>query len=394
MQRKRLLTSLPVATLVVATILTLLLFLAPTYAAPTSQSAPPEAGEDAGAPAAAADFTVVADGLANPRGLVFGPDGALYVAEAGSGGDGACITGPEGEVCYGETGAISRVTFAPDGSPSGQAQVVTGFASLALVDGSAGTGPHDVAFDAGGDMTVVVGLGADPAVRDAAGPFGADGINFAQLAAADPTADTWTNEVDLGAHEAAENPDGGVPDTNPFDLHPVDDGLLVADAGANALLHVTPAGAITTAAVFPDRDVEFPPGTGTMIPMQAVPTSVTVGPDGATYVGQLTGFPFPPGAANVWRGRRPRRSRRLARRRRPRGVDHADGHDHRPRSRPLRVQQRHERYGRPGRAHSHPAERGDPVHGPAERRPGSAAGGHRGERCGPLHAGRGGQYIV
>jgi hypothetical protein len=28
---------------------------------------------------------------------------------------------------------------------------------------------------------------------------------------------------------------------------------------------------------------------------------VVKGPDGAYYVGQLTGFPFPPGAARVWR---------------------------------------------------------------------------------------------
>jgi hypothetical protein len=43
--------------------------------------------------------------------------------------------------------------------------------------------------------------------------------------------------------------------------------------------------------------------------MQAVPTSVTVGPDGAYYVGQLTGFPFPVGGARVFRvvpGHRPR----------------------------------------------------------------------------------------
>ena len=35
--------------------------------------------------------------------------------------------------------------------------------------------------------------------------------------------------------------------------------------------------------------------------MQAVPTNVVVGPDGALYVSQLTGFPFPPGAANIYR---------------------------------------------------------------------------------------------
>ena len=35
--------------------------------------------------------------------------------------------------------------------------------------------------------------------------------------------------------------------------------------------------------------------------MDPVPTSVAVGPDGAYYVGQLTGFPFPPGGASVFR---------------------------------------------------------------------------------------------
>jgi sugar lactone lactonase YvrE len=45
--------------------------------------------------------------------------------------------------------------------------------------------------------------------------------------------------------------------------------------------------------------LELPPGT--QIPMDAVPTSVALGPDGNYYVGQLTGFPFPVGGANVYR---------------------------------------------------------------------------------------------
>ena len=35
--------------------------------------------------------------------------------------------------------------------------------------------------------------------------------------------------------------------------------------------------------------------------MQAVPTSVEDGRDGQYYVGQLTGFPFPVGGANIYR---------------------------------------------------------------------------------------------
>jgi sugar lactone lactonase YvrE len=44
-----------------------------------------------------------------------------------------------------------------------------------------------------------------------------------------------------------------------------------------------------------------PPPPGTTIPVDAVPTSVVRGPDGSLYVGQLTGFPFVPGAASVFR---------------------------------------------------------------------------------------------
>ncbi len=47
--------------------------------------------------------------------------------------------------------------------------------------------------------------------------------------------------------------------------------------------------------------VEFPPGSGMMIPMQAVPTGVVVCPDSAQYISQLTGFPFPVGGASVFR---------------------------------------------------------------------------------------------
>ena len=60
-----------------------------------------------------------------------------------------------------------------------------------------------------------------------------------------------------------------------------------------------------TLATFPDVMVDAPSflglPPGTQIPMQAVPTAVVIGPDHAYYVGQLTGFPFPQGAANIYR---------------------------------------------------------------------------------------------
>jgi hypothetical protein len=80
---------------------------------------------------------------------------------------------------------------------------------------------------------------------------------------------------------------------------------VVADAGANALNQITSGGVISTLAIFPIRVVDAPPflglPPGTQIPMDAVPTSVALGPDGNYYAGQLTGFPFPLGGANVYR---------------------------------------------------------------------------------------------
>ena len=266
-----------------------LLLLAPAEAAP--------AGEEA-----AAAWSTVAGGLANPRHLTFGPDGALYVAEAGSGGDGACIDGAEGEACLGDTGAVTKVTFDAAMMPVNQEQVITGVPSLGLKDtGNNATGPHAVAF-MGSDMYFLTGLGGNPDIRDITGPLLGDGQYFAQLMSTGP-GDAFAPWSDIGAHEAAENPDGSTPpDTNPYGMTTDGDDFLVTDAGGNTLLGVAgDTGDITTLAVFPNRMVEFPPGSGSMMPMQAVPTAVVVGPDGAYYVSQLTGFPFPVGGANIWR---------------------------------------------------------------------------------------------
>src|SRR5688500_17377445 len=61
--------------------------------------------------ALAGDWPVVMSGLDNPRGLDFGPQGALYVAEAGRGGGvGAPNIVLRGTpLYYGATGAVSRL---------------------------------------------------------------------------------------------------------------------------------------------------------------------------------------------------------------------------------------------------------------------------------------------
>ena len=247
---------------------------------------------------------VVASGLNNPRGLSFGPDGALYVAEAGSGGGGPCEQGPEGERCYGPSGSITRI----DLRKGSVERVATGLPSAAsppdgiLPAGSFATGPHDVSLQGRGQMFVTIGYGGDPGVRTT--NLGPAGASFARLARA-MAGGVWSLQEDLGAYEAAANPAGDEVDSNPYGILALPGKQVVADAGANALNEVAANGNVATLAVFPDRMepappfLELPPGTE--IPMDAVPTSVAVGPDGNYYVGQLTGFPFPVGGANVYR---------------------------------------------------------------------------------------------
>jgi glucose/arabinose dehydrogenase len=57
-------------------------------------------------------------------------------------------------------------------------------------------------------------------------------------------------------------------------------------------------GKVSTVAMFPSLPNPTPIGPPSVEP---VPTSVARGPDGALYVGQLTGFPFAQGAASDYR---------------------------------------------------------------------------------------------
>jgi hypothetical protein len=232
----------------------------------------------------------VASRLLNPRGIDLGDNGVIFVAEAGRGGDGPCQPGPEGgSVCVGLTGRLTRIGH-------GDLDRLVRLPSHAGEDGFAALGPHDVALagENGGGILATVGLGGDPEFRDG---FGPKGELFGTLVRVSHAGDVRV-VADLAAYEAAVNPDGDIVDSNPFGLLRREGRTLVTDAGGNSLLRVTDRGRVSTIAVFPSRLVSF---GGEMIPMHAVPTSVVRGPDGAFYVGQLTGFPFPVGGARVYR---------------------------------------------------------------------------------------------
>jgi hypothetical protein len=243
-------------------------------------------------------FEVVVTALDNPRGLNFGPLGRLYIAEAGRGGSGPCGPGPEGTRCYGASGAITRWN-----PRTGEVErVADGLPSLATADGSFATGPHDLDLDILGGAFLTIGFGGDPRERETI--FGPDGRKFARELYLAPFGHVLRVK-DLGDYEAANNPTGDEIDSNPYGLLSRLGRQIITDAGANDLLQVRIDGKTSVLATFPNRMVAAPPflglPPGAQISMDAVPTSVALGPDGNYYVGQLTGFPFPVGGANVYR---------------------------------------------------------------------------------------------
>jgi hypothetical protein len=126
--------------------------------------------------------------------------------------------------------------------------------------------------------------------------------------------------ADLLAFEEEENPDGGIIESNPFNVAVENGGTaIIADAAGNSLLAADQDGHVHWIATVPNELVSTDnlkqifgcPGSGApacglpaMIPAQGVATSVAIGPDGSYYVGELKGFPSPTGESRVWKIRK------------------------------------------------------------------------------------------
>lgn len=273
-----------------------------------------------------ADGTVVASGLVSPRHLTVAPNGDLYISESGAAGA-DCITfdvatepvqpapaecgsyDPEEhetwtDVYAGATGSVTLLSHT-----GVQSRVVTGLPSVSPAEGDF-AGPSDVSVH-GKTLTITVGLGAPPEARDAF--VDAYGDFYAGLATVQSAKMTGPRtavgaSADLAQFEADYNPHDAMYDTNPNAVSADGNGWLLADAGGNDVMRLDHQGNLSLIAVFPDVMVdappwllpELPPGV-TQLPMEFVPTSIERGPDGAIYVSQLTGFPFPAGGSSIWR---------------------------------------------------------------------------------------------
>ncbi len=227
---------------------------------------------------------VIADGLDNPRGISLNDAGGILITESGRGGE--CERVREiGRVCFGMTASITRV------ASDGTVRTVVRLPSVS--DNKAGiatSGASDVALEAG---KYYVAMGEAPPGLPRV--FGDEARWFNDLVRAKPL----ERLAELGRFEAKHNPANDVIESNPYSVARVDGGTLVADAAGNSLILVPDEGRPSVVATFPTQELQAPDGS--TIDAHAVPNALKVGPDGAYYVGQLTGFPFTLGSSRVWR---------------------------------------------------------------------------------------------
>jgi hypothetical protein len=256
----------------------------------------------------------IARGLDSPRHLAFGDRGDLYVAEAGrgSGGSTPCLVSAEGPGCFGATGAVTKID-----RHGHQYRIVSGLASLANIGpdapaGSNGIGPHGI-FVTRDDRILFTNGGPTAPTTTGTPPVA---LTREALADINPVASLFGKVFELGDRRLVQlgdiwdyerdfNPDAAVAnpaiDSNAVDVLEDGNRLVVADAGGNALDTVDRFGRVKTLTLFENGPAVPPPFPSPPIPPQAVPTSVVKGPDGFYYVSQLTGFPFPKGAAKIFR---------------------------------------------------------------------------------------------
>jgi hypothetical protein len=242
--------------------------------------------------AAASNVSTFATGLDNPRGLHFGDDGALYVAEGGKGGStstvGKCtqVAAPVGPYTGGLTGRISRVsrngkrTTVIDGLPSSQTSPALG----SLVSGVA-----DVIVREDGLDALIAGAGCSHGLQGTSNEIirvrnGSTRqlVNLSAFLAANPVANPDDNPL-TGDFE---------PDGTWYSMTRFRGALYAVEPNHQELDRITANGKINRLI---DFSATFPGNTD-----WRGPTTV-VGHDNSLYVGTLTTFPVKVGAAQVFK---------------------------------------------------------------------------------------------
>ena len=227
---------------------------------------PPHDGDDDQPPV----VRTLATGLHSPLGLEIDDRGRLWIAEAGTGQDDSriSIVNAQGDV-------VPFMTGLPSSGVQGE------------ISGTNHVLPHE------GRVYIVVGESPDDDLQQTI--LAADASSFQP--GDEPLA---PDDAELVAEVGAYALGQGAETSNPYRLAWNAQGLLVTDAGANALFRVgLPSGEIAEAAAFEDIPNPTDPLVGPPT-IDPVPTGLVVGSRG-TYVSTLTGFPFVSGLARVYR---------------------------------------------------------------------------------------------
>jgi hypothetical protein len=241
-----------------------------------------------------AQVTPVASGLNNPRGLAFGPDGTLYVTEAGLGAGNAA-----GGVTFGVglTGSLGRISDLSAAQPT-YTRFITGLASSATADGV--VGPDGVSLIGNGNLSIIMAESTSALQAENPDAPAAVLVQFGRLLQASQGG-KWKAVTDVGDFDydwTTQNanqpwaPRQQFPDANPYAVLALPGHQYVSDAGANTIDEVNEDGSLRIIAYVPNPRLPFGPG-GALVPIgDSVPTCVAQGPDGYLYVGTLAFAPY------------------------------------------------------------------------------------------------------